>query len=220
VLPKLPYKIGIFDFLRVRAIGTLLEQPIDNYFWVEPTGTVALGPVYGRVEVKGMTLDEAQAAIETKLKQILIQPTVQVTLFRQKDQRELWRRTTPPQSPYTIKPGVLLSIDALGTLLDQPIEGTFAVEALGTVALGPGYGRVRVEGLSLQAAEKAIQKKLEEIVRKPEVQVTFAGWQREENDPLMAAVVARRTAQQQQRYEEGQRILRSLPHVPDNENHK
>ncbi len=193
VLPKPPYKIGIFDFLQVSANGTLLDQPINNYFWVEPTGTVALGPVYGRVEVKGLTLEEAQAAIETKLKQILTQPTVQVTLFRQKDQKESWRRTTPPQPPYTIKPGMLLSINVRGTLMDQPIEDTYTVEATGTVALGPAYGRVQVNGLSLEAAEKAVQKKLEEILRKPEVQVSFAGWQRE-NDPLMAAVVARRTA--------------------------
>ena len=139
-----------------------------------------------------MTLDEAQAAIETKLKQILNKPTVQVTVFQQKDQRGLWRQTTPPQPPCTIKPGTLLSINAPGTLLDQPIEGTFVVEATGTVALGPGYGRVRVDGLTVEAAEKAVQTKLEGVPRKPKVQVTFAGWQRE-NDSLLSDAAARRT---------------------------
>jgi protein involved in polysaccharide export with SLBB domain len=33
-----------------------------------------------------------------------------------------------------------------------------------------------VKGLTVEAAEKAIQKKLREVLQKPEVQVTFAGW--------------------------------------------
>ena len=38
MLPKLPYTIGVFDVLQVRVIGTLIDQPIDNYFLVESTG--------------------------------------------------------------------------------------------------------------------------------------------------------------------------------------
>ena len=41
-----------------------------------------------------------------------------------------------------------------------------------------------MNGLTLEAAEKAIQKTLEEVLQKPQVQATFAGWQRE-NDPLL-----------------------------------
>ena len=99
-----------------------------------------------------------------------------MTLARSADQKEQWREIAPPKAPYTISPGALLSINAVGVLKDQPIQGTYTVEPTGTVALGPAYGRVQVKGLTLEAAEEAIQKKLKEIFTKPEVQVTFAGW--------------------------------------------
>ena len=104
---------------------------------------MALGPAYGRVEVKGMTLDEAETAITAKLKEVLQKPEAQVTLVRQTGQKELWRESTSPDAPYTIKPGMLLSIHVLGTLTDLPIDGVFIVEPTGTVALGPPYGRAR-----------------------------------------------------------------------------
>jgi polysaccharide biosynthesis/export protein len=176
VLPKTPYKIDVYDVLQVRAAGTLRNQPIDGFFLVEPTGTLALGPTYGRAEVKGSTPEEAEKAIQKKLAEILSKPNVQVTLFRWADQREHWRAIEPPKASYTISPGALLSIGVWGTIKDQPIAGTYTVEPTGTVALGPAYGRAQVQGLTLDAAEKAIQKKLAEILKNPEVQVTFAGW--------------------------------------------
>jgi protein involved in polysaccharide export with SLBB domain len=184
IVPKAPYKIGVWDVLHVRAIGTLIDQPIDGFFLVESTGTLALGPAYGRVQVKGMTIDEAETAITAKLREVLQKPEVQVTLARQAGQKELWRETTSPNAPYTIGAGMPLSINVSGTLLDVPLNGVFIVEPTGTVALAPPYGRAQVNGLTLEAAEKAIQKTLEEILQKPQVQVTFAGWQRE-NDPLL-----------------------------------
>ncbi len=50
------------------------------------------------------------------------------------------------------------------------------MEPSGTVPLGPLYGRVNVQGLSLEAAEKAIEKKLRKILTDPKVSVTVAGW--------------------------------------------
>jgi protein involved in polysaccharide export with SLBB domain len=191
VLPKRPYKIGVWDVLQVRTINTLVTQPIDGYFLVESTGTLAFGPSYGRVKVQALSLDEAEAAIRKKLKQVLTKPEVQVAIARQAGQTAQWRETLPPQPPYTIHPGMPLSINVAGALLDQPIDGVYSVEATGTVALGPAYGRVQVGGMTLEAAQAAIQKKLEEILSKPEVQVAFAGWQRE-NDPLLSSVAARK----------------------------
>ena len=141
VLPKSPYKIGVWDVLNVRVLGTIIDQPIDGFFLVESTGTLAFGPAYGRVQVKGMTLNEAEAAIKAKLKQVLAKPDVQVTVARQAGQKEQWRATAPPQPPYAIHPGMPLLVNVAGTLLDQPIDGVYTVEATGTVALGPAYGR-------------------------------------------------------------------------------
>jgi beta-lactamase regulating signal transducer with metallopeptidase domain/protein involved in polysaccharide export with SLBB domain len=184
VLPKTPYKIGVFDVLSVCVVGTLPDQPIDGFFLVESTGTVALGPVYGRVQVKGLTPEEAERAIQKKLAEVLSKPEVQVTLSLQKDQKVQWRETEPPKTPYTISPGTLLSLDVVGTITDLPIHGTYTVEPTGSVALGPAYGRAQVIGLTLEAAETAIQNKLKEILRNPRVQVTFAGWRDDAGSPV------------------------------------
>jgi hypothetical protein len=91
----------------------------------------------------------------------------------------LARREGPgaaPKAPYTIKPNDLLYIAVAGMPPDEVIDGVYAVEPPGTVVIGPSFGRVNVEGFSLEAAEKAIQKKLKEFVKDPEVSVTVAGW--------------------------------------------
>ena len=54
-LPPEPYTIAPNDVLQIKAAGTLLDQPIDNFYLVEQSGTVALGPAYGRVKVQGMS---------------------------------------------------------------------------------------------------------------------------------------------------------------------
>ncbi len=182
VFPRLPYTIAPGDVLNVRVAGTLLDQPIDGPLTVEHTGTLPLGPAYGRAQVSGLTLAEAEKAITKKLKEVLQQPEVQVTFpIPRPDSRETipnihFRETTPPNVGYTIEPGQILLINASGTFDYAPILGLRVVEPSGTVPLGPAYGRVQVRGLSLEAAEKAIAKKLKEILQHPAVQVTFGGW--------------------------------------------
>ena len=82
-----PNRIQPFDVLQIRVIGTILDQPIDGYFLVELDGRVALGPAYGRVNVKDLTPVEAQEKIRHHLKKILAQPEVQVTMERQRTLR-------------------------------------------------------------------------------------------------------------------------------------
>jgi len=48
-----PYHIHVFDVLQIRAVGTILEQPIDGFYLVDADGQVALGPAYGWAKVKG-----------------------------------------------------------------------------------------------------------------------------------------------------------------------
>lgn len=178
VFPRLPYTISPSDLLCVRVMGTLIDQPIDGFFLVEPAGTIPLGPAYGRVQVSGLTLEAAEKAVQKKLERVLAKPDVQVTLPNHPAASPAvhWRQVTMPKTPCTIKPGDLLFIDAFGTLRDQPIQGVYLVEPAGTVPLGPPYGRAKVQGLTLEAAEQAIRKKLREVLAKPAVSVTLAGW--------------------------------------------
>ncbi len=82
LVPLPPYRAEIYDVLQVQVIGTLLDQPIDDFYLVEGDGTVNLGPAYGTVRVAGMTIDEATGAIDRHLRQILTHPEVSVRLAR------------------------------------------------------------------------------------------------------------------------------------------
>ena len=166
-------RIQPLDLLMIRVLGTMLYQPIDGLFLVQPNGQVSLGPAYGRVAVQGLTVEEAEIAIHKKLKETLNKPDVQVTAAGRVSK---WQSGKPPKTPYRISPNDLLAIRVLGTMLDQPIDGEFVVEPGGTVALGPAYGRAKVVGLTQEEAEVAIRKKLEEVLNKPDVSVTLGGW--------------------------------------------
>ncbi|MFV1981186.1 MAG: polysaccharide biosynthesis/export family protein, partial [Rhodothermia bacterium] len=80
VVPKPPHFIEPLDTLAIRVENTLLVAPIMAAFPVDPDGRVDLGPAYGKVAVKGMTVDEAKTAILSFLKQTLKNPVVSVTL--------------------------------------------------------------------------------------------------------------------------------------------
>lgn len=82
LVPLPPYRVEAYDVLQINVLGTLLDQPINNYFLVEAEGTVNLGPAYGTVRVVGMTIEEAQATIKTKLLTVLREPEVSVQLAR------------------------------------------------------------------------------------------------------------------------------------------
>jgi RNA polymerase sigma factor (sigma-70 family) len=73
-------KIEPRDALRIRVANAFADQPIDGVYLVESMGTVALGPVYGRVDVKGLTLLEAEKAVKKHLAEVIQDPQVQVTL--------------------------------------------------------------------------------------------------------------------------------------------
>ena len=80
IVPKSPHKIEPFDGLLIRLEGGLPEQPLADAYSVSPEGTVDLGPVYGKVKVVGLTVDEAQDRIRDLLSKILEAPDVSVSL--------------------------------------------------------------------------------------------------------------------------------------------
>jgi protein involved in polysaccharide export with SLBB domain len=80
IVPKSPHMIEPFDGLLIRVLGALPDYPIADAFAVDPEGTVDLGPSYGRVKVAGLSIDEAQSAIQKHLSQVLEDPQVAVSL--------------------------------------------------------------------------------------------------------------------------------------------
>jgi RNA polymerase sigma factor (sigma-70 family) len=69
------------DVLQIEASDVLPDAPIKGIFRVERRGTVALGVVYGRVQVKSQTLEEAGTKIQRHLERIAKQPRVLVTRY-------------------------------------------------------------------------------------------------------------------------------------------
>jgi len=109
MVPRPPYRIEIYDVLQIRAIGALIDQPLDGFFLVEGEGIVTLGPAYGRVRVAGMTVEEAAAAIITELKKVLNKPEVSVQLARTAG-------TAPITGEYLVGPDGTVNLRQYGVL--------------------------------------------------------------------------------------------------------
>jgi hypothetical protein len=84
------------------------------------------------------------------------------------------QQSKPPDAPATdlIKPGDWLHIEVIGTFPDAPIEGLYQVEANGKVALGPHYGRVQINGKTLEQAEEIVLEFLGRSLAAPKLQIT------------------------------------------------
>jgi protein involved in polysaccharide export with SLBB domain len=80
IVPKPPHKLEPFDAILVRVANAYADQPIAEAFYINPEGNIDLGPTYGQVQVVGLTVDEAEAAIRSHLAQLIVDPVVSVSL--------------------------------------------------------------------------------------------------------------------------------------------
>ena len=65
-------------------------------------------------------------------------------------------------------------IDVQGAFPEAPIAAEYRIESMGTVALGPMYGRVKIADLNLLEAEATVKEKLLENLTDVDVQITLA----------------------------------------------
>ena len=118
VVPKPPFRIQSFDSLQVIVEGTLLEQPINGIYVVEPGGMLDLGPSYGKVMVGGQSLEEAQDAVFRHLKRVLKEPQVSLTLAQAAGQQQIaGEHLVGPDG--TINLGTYGSVYVTGLTLDE-----------------------------------------------------------------------------------------------------
>jgi protein involved in polysaccharide export with SLBB domain len=80
LVPHSPYHLRAFDLLSIQAQGTLPDAPIMGVYRIEPGGFVRLGFGYGGVNVGGMTVSEAEQAVEKYLRGQLKEPAVSLSL--------------------------------------------------------------------------------------------------------------------------------------------
>lgn len=81
-----------------------------------------------------------------------------------------------PKPPYKIEPLDVLTVQVppTQTLPDQPVAGQFQVNSAGAVTLGPAYGSVVVEGMTLEEAAEAMRVHLENVIKIADVSVALA----------------------------------------------
>ncbi len=80
IVPKPPHTVEPFDGLLIRVVGVPPEQPIADAFFVDPEGSVDLGPSYGRVKVSGLVIDDVKEAVREHLSQLYQDVEVSVSL--------------------------------------------------------------------------------------------------------------------------------------------
>jgi polysaccharide export outer membrane protein len=79
-IPKSPYRLRATDVLNIRVQGTLENAQINGVYSVDLRGLVDLGPPYGVVEVGGLSVEQANEAVQRHLVKILAQPVTSVSL--------------------------------------------------------------------------------------------------------------------------------------------
>ncbi len=89
VVPKSPFRIEPLDILYLDVFGTPVDSPIRGPYAVEPGGAVDLGALYGKVNVAGLSLDEATDAVTEHLGRILSNPQVSLTLYQTAGQQQI-----------------------------------------------------------------------------------------------------------------------------------
>lgn len=77
-----------------------------------------------------------------------------------------------PKDPYLLKTFDVVQVVVLGAPVEQPIAGPYQIESSGEVNLGPGYGKVKVTGLSVLEATEAIREHLAQLLQDTDVSVS------------------------------------------------
>jgi protein involved in polysaccharide export with SLBB domain len=79
-----------------------------------------------------------------------------------------------PLPPYRLETFDMLQVNVFGTLAEHPIMGLYLVDGEGTIDLGPGYGKIRIAGMTVEETGQAIDAHLRQILKLPEVSVQLA----------------------------------------------
>ncbi len=121
---------------------------IDADYIVQPDGTVNLGPIYGNVQVAGLTANQAEQAVRNHLTAYDVDEQGRAAGIRD--------------------PLVTLSIPDLSA--PQAIQGEHLVRPDGTIALGI-YGSLHVAGRTLPEIRAHVEQHLSQFVKDPDVNV-------------------------------------------------
>ena len=173
-----PTKIQRSHKLRISVAGAHAQAPINDLYNIDLDGYVNLGAEYGKVKVIGLTADQAQTAILNKLRAILREPKVVLSIEAASSPTERLGTSKDRRSSAPVRiqaEAHALRISAAGVLTDAPIDGVYHPDLDGYVNLGAEYGKIKVAGLTADEAEKAVLTQLRQVLRDPKVTLTIEG---------------------------------------------
>jgi hypothetical protein len=91
-----------------------------------------------------------------------------------------WRNDPSRKAPYRIQPRHSLNIDLNVDVVNAlALNGPYVVDLDGRVELGPHYGKVKLAGLTLDEATKAIDAIVKKSIEEGTVAVTMTGWEKD-----------------------------------------
>jgi polysaccharide export outer membrane protein len=120
VVPRPPLKLDALDVVFVTGVNVLPSEPINGPYSVTPEGNLDLGPTYGVVPVLGLTLEQARAAVQKHLREVLgsDKPEAHVTLAQSKGMQQI-RGDHLVRPDGTVGLGIYGSVYVTGLTLDQ-----------------------------------------------------------------------------------------------------
>ncbi len=119
IVPKPPYPLRVMDTLSIQVRGALPEAPISGIYAVDPGGTINLGPPYGSLKISGLTLEQAQAAIDQHLRTYLQNPEVSVSLAQMAISQQILGQ-------FLVGPDGLITLGSYGSV---PVVGLTIAQA-------------------------------------------------------------------------------------------
>jgi polysaccharide export outer membrane protein len=126
VVPKAPYRIRPLDILQIDVEGEFPTEPINNLLMVvDPGGFINLGPSYGKVRIRDLSLDEARDAVEAHLRRTLANPQVSLTLAESAGVQQITGQHTVSLDGY-VNLGTYGQVYVTGMTIE---EATAAIEA-------------------------------------------------------------------------------------------
>jgi len=81
VIPKAPYRLEPLDIVQIESENVLPDYPITGEYQIDASGRVNLGSQYGKATISGLTIDEAETAIQDKLLELLVNPVTTINLL-------------------------------------------------------------------------------------------------------------------------------------------
>ena len=118
LVPRAPYRLRTGDFVSLSVQGTPPDAPITGEYVVEPGGRINLSQPFGTVEVAGLTIEEAQVAVDQHLRAFLRDPLVRMALLQMAAiQQVAGQHLVGPDG--TVSLGNYGSVSVVGKTLEQ-----------------------------------------------------------------------------------------------------